>query len=166
MRRTHRFFVCFVLFLQFFCFSFSKDSKELNTGLKKFIYSPQEYTAYIDYILQNKLKRFQNLYNTKIEVYYELNKTSYKFLIDLREPIYKPTDRMKELFEDFKRENKWKKSSYNLYLSILRDYFFSAPKEIEYNTMLTLDAKNVDKIRLGNCFALTNYFVAVTRLLV
>jgi len=140
-------------------------------GSKKYIYSQKEYSDYVLNLLKNDFKDFKSI----VLVLHEKNKNSYlvklnfsidgknkKLTIDLLKPPYYLTKEMKAYSDFFL-------SKYNLvtvktdYLLFMRNYFFNTPKPITYVWYLTLRGEDVFKYRVGNCFAISNYFIGLTR---
>ncbi len=164
--------IIFIIFFSFPVFS-----------AKKYIYSQREYSNYVLKLLKTKLKRFENRiylfengrnvqFGKKIgdyaacylEINFTVNDKEQNIKLNLLDPPYKIDRDIKKIADDFsnKKENF---STKTYYLIFIKDYFYNNPEPIDYVWNLTLNASDVFKYRMGNCFAITNYFIAITRYL-
>ena len=169
MKRFLVLLFCFVLFF--------------NNGYaaKKYIYSDKEYERYVLKLIKTKLKRFENKifvfsgenrfglgrpnkYFCFIEVNFSIFGEENRIKINLLSPPYKINRQMKKFADNFLTSRRVITAK-SEHLIEIREYFFENPTPIEYVWNLTLNAEDVFKYRGGNCFAITNYFIGLTRYL-
>ncbi len=130
---------------------------------QKLIYSPEEYRNLVKTIFETKLKKYTKIYSTTFEVNYDLPTRRETVTIDMFSPPYEVSEKMKEEINVFKKRNKIFYSSKFYYIYLLKEQFFFTPVPIQYFGMFTCPAETIFNLRFGNCFSLTNLFVALSR---
>ncbi|BBB32292.1 conserved hypothetical protein [Thermotomaculum hydrothermale] len=146
------------VFLLFFLLFFTKTFAQ-----QKYIYSYSEYASIVQNILDGRLKKYEKIYPTEFDVFYDLDERTVKMHINLLKPPYMPDEELIQNIEDF--ENKYGNyvTSRIFYIYLIKENFYYTPDLFKYYGMLTMDTQTTFKERMGNCFSLTNMFITITR---
>ena len=124
--------------------------------------SVERYRAKVKAILDVELAEYKLRYPQQVDIHFDIGAKVITMHLDLYAPPFEVTEKLQKDLEKFNEKFRLVTAKfYHIYL--LKEYFYYTPVPFIYIGKLTLDAKTTYQERMGNCFALTNMFIGITR---